>query len=69
MQLCGLKDMKYSGWFFTWNNKQCGEKRVLEKLKEFFVMISGMIVTLGLKLCFSLREHLIIPLSSFDFFL
>ena len=30
MQTCGLKDMKYSGRFFTWNNKQCGEKRVFK---------------------------------------
>lgn len=29
---CGLEDMKHTGCFYTWNNKQAGEKSVYCKL-------------------------------------
>ena len=32
MQTCGLDNMKYSGRFFTWNNKRNEEKRALSKI-------------------------------------
>lgn len=32
---CGLDDMQYTGCFYTWNNKQAGERSVYCKLDRF----------------------------------
>lgn len=34
---CGLMDVKASGCFFTWNNKQSGEHRVFSKIDRMLV--------------------------------
>ncbi|KAK9750135.1 hypothetical protein RND81_02G175700 [Saponaria officinalis] len=36
-QLCGLSDLKSTGVFFTWTNKQDGDNRVLSKLDRVLV--------------------------------
>lgn len=35
---CGLVDMKYTGRFYTWNNKQKDEDRVMSKLDRVVVI-------------------------------
>ena len=32
MDVCGIHDLCYNGWFFTWNNKQAGDRKVLSKI-------------------------------------
>lgn len=37
MESCNLLDLKYSGAYFTWTNKQQGEARVVSKINRVLV--------------------------------
>ena len=37
VELCQLEDLKFSGYFYTWNNKQENEKRVWAKIDRALV--------------------------------
>ncbi|KAG5577523.1 hypothetical protein H5410_057657 [Solanum commersonii] len=37
METCGMKDLKYSGAFYTWNNKESGAEKVYSKIDRVMV--------------------------------
>lgn len=59
MQTCGLKDMKYSGRFFTWNYKQSVGRRVFSKIDR--VLCNELWDD-----CYPRAEALFLPERTFD---